>query len=132
MAISKKGGTIGIQVVRGEDFEETGRAADKGEKQAQQFLLAFAEWSQLVSEHPEFEPHCFSCAAVIRRVEDDGNFGGLAVGWIKHEDEMPNEAVSYACPFCIDCEPRGRKKLCKAFGDRMAEELGLVGLSSMQ
>jgi hypothetical protein len=130
--MSKKGGTIGIQVIRGEDFAKTGRAADKGERKAQEFLRAFAKWSQLVNEYPEIEPRCFSCAAVVRHVGDDGNFGGLAVGWIKHEDEMPDEAVSYACPFCIDCEPRGRKKLCKAFGDRMAEELGLVGLSSMQ
>ena len=122
---------VGIQMIRMEDFQETAAAADNGDEKAREFILTFLHWNKHFEDSDE-RPLCFSCAAVINRIDDlddddPGNMGGF--GFAKLSKPGAEETEGFGCPFCSACQLKGHDKLCDQFAKMMEKELGVVAIT---
>ena len=122
---------VGIQMIRMEDFQETAAAADKGDEKAREFILTFLHWNKHFEDSDE-RPLCFSCAAVINRIDDlddddPGNMGGF--GFAKLSKPGAEETEGFGCPFCTACERKGPDTLCDQFAKAMEDRLGVITMT---
>jgi hypothetical protein len=128
---------IAIQVIREQDFEQIARAADEGQEDAREFILAFLHWNELMTQEIEeggsLRPRCFSCSTQIKHLGEvpkgkDDNFGGMAFGKLDDDD---GDVEGYACPFCYKCQLKGWEKLKWEFAKMMEKDLGLIGMEPL-
>jgi hypothetical protein len=122
---------VDIRMVRTEDFEKVAAAADKGVKNAREFILAFLHWNNHFEGIDE-RPHCFSCDAVIHQADDldddePGNMAGF--GFAKVGKEGAEETEGFGGPFCSACERKGPDELCERFAKMVEGKLGAAAMT---